>query len=116
MAMLESLDIYTTSIVLNGSGSWANDLHLPIVGMPKLRIFRISIAFRGDMTDGDCPLKVANLPPHPINYPYKAHVDIDSPGQANCLSLKKGDKGKVLQTSDKNMYIILPRLSLDTSG
>jgi hypothetical protein len=59
---------------------------------------------------------MANLPPFPINYPYKAHHDHDARGRADCLSLEKGDEGKVLQISGKNICVTLPRLGLDVCG
>ena len=102
IAMHQSLDVHSTSIVLNGCGSWSSDLHMLTVGIPKLKFFCFSTAFRGDMTDGDSPVEMVDLPPHPINYPYKARLAINSRRQVNCLSLEKGDEGKVLQTSDKN--------------
>ena len=86
------------------------------VGMPKLKCFHFSTAFRGDMMDGDGSVEMVDLPPHPVKYSYKARLATNSRRQANCLSLEKGNEGKVLPTIDKNIYIPLPRLSLDVSG
>ena len=66
--------------------------------------------------DGDGSVEMVDLPPHPIKYSYKARLATNSRRRANCLSLEKGNEGKVLPTIHKNIYIPLPRLSLDVSG
>ena len=66
--------------------------------------------------DGDGPVEMVDIPPHPITYLFKARLATNSRRQANYLSLEKGNEGKILPTIDKNIHITLPRLSLDVSG